>query len=86
MILDISQIMIKYEKIKEKNAKKYLKISIRYPSFFERLISLEGIFPTIGCSLAYPIGAFHLLTYLSLMKNFLKFIICSSSLCSYCYN
>ena len=42
MILDISQIMIKYEKIKEKNVKKYLKKSIRYASFLESLISLEG--------------------------------------------
>ena len=72
MILDISQILLKYKKLKKKEFEKYLKRSMRYASILERLISPEGTYPPIGRSLSYRMGAFHLLSQLSLMKKLPK--------------
>lgn len=82
MILDISQIMLKYKKINETNVKQYLNRSMRYASILERLISPEGTYPPIGRSLAYRMGAFHLLAQLSLMKKLPKNISPSQVRCS----
>ena len=71
MILDISKIMLK-KKMKNINFEKYLNRSMRYESILERLISPEGTYPPIGRSLAYRMGAFHLLSQISLMKKLPK--------------
>ena len=71
MILDISQIMLK-KKMKNINFEKYLNRSKRYACILERLISPEGTYPPIGRSLAYRMGAFHLLSQISLMKKLPK--------------
>ena len=67
MIIDISQIMLK-----NKILEKYLNRSKRYACILERLISPEGTYPPIGRSLAYRMGAFHLLSQISLMKKLPK--------------
>ena len=40
--------------------------AIRYAAIQERLISPEGAYPAIGCSLAYRYGTFHHLAEISL--------------------
>lgn len=47
----------------------------RYASIQERLISPEGTFPATGRSLAYRIGAFHLLAQMALRQELHKTIV-----------
>ena len=49
MILDISQIMLKYKKINENNVTKYLKRSMRYASILERLSNRTLFSISYGC-------------------------------------
>lgn len=65
MTLDIVQTIPNYA------AKKslYLPRAQRYAEVLERLISPEGTFPTIGRSIAYRCGAFHLLSQLALQDT-----------------
>lgn len=58
--------------MKNINFEKYLNRSMIYASILERLISPEGSYPPIGRSLAYRMGAFHLLSQISLMKKLPK--------------
>ena len=69
MILDISRIMLKHEKIKKNRVTNSLNRSARYASILERLISPEGTYPAIGRSLAYRMGAFQSLAQMALMKQ-----------------
>ena len=80
MILDISQTMIKYEKIKEKNVKKIFK-KFNKICFLSWKSNFSRRYIPIGSSFAYPIGAFHLLTHLSLMKKLPKKLSSEQVLC-----
>ncbi|MDR0559041.1 MAG: DUF2264 domain-containing protein [Prevotellaceae bacterium] len=69
MITDISRIMVKHKKMKEEQAEKLMKRSVRYAAILERLISPEGTYPAIGRSLAYRTGIFQTLAQMSLMNR-----------------
>lgn len=69
MMIDISQVLVKHKKMNEKRAETYMKRSTRYAAVLERFISPEGTYPPIGRSLAYRMGAFQVLSQMSLLKK-----------------
>lgn len=69
MIIDISRVLVKHKKMNEQRAETYMKRSVRYAAVLERFISPEGTYPPIGRSLAYRMGAFQVLSQMSLLQK-----------------
>ncbi len=69
MMVDISRVLVKHKKMNKQRADIYMKRSVRYAAVLERFISPEGTYPPIGRSLAYRMGAFQVLSQMSLLKR-----------------
>ncbi|MDR3251623.1 MAG: DUF2264 domain-containing protein [Tannerella sp.] len=72
MMVDIARILVKHNKMEERQCAEIIKRSVRYSAILERLISPEGTYPAIGRSLAYRMGAFQMLSQTALQKNLPK--------------
>jgi len=68
MLTDIARILVKHNRMQERQLNEYVRRSVRYAAIQERLISPEGTYPAIGRSLAYRMGAFQTLAQTALYK------------------
>ncbi|KEO74125.1 DUF2264 domain-containing protein [Anditalea andensis] len=69
MMLDISKVLVDFEKGSLKDHELFIKRASRYAAIQERLISPEGTYPIIGRSMAYRFGAFQSLAQIALWEE-----------------
>lgn len=74
MLVEVLQVMVENKLAKKEEYDLALKRMIRYAEHQERFISPEGTYPPIGRSIAYRVGAFHVLALVALNNNLSSYI------------
>ncbi|AFK02390.1 Uncharacterized conserved protein UCP014753 [Emticicia oligotrophica DSM 17448] len=69
MLVEVLKVMVDANLAKKEEYDLALKRMIRYAEHQERFISPEGTYPPIGRSIAYRVGAFHVLALAALQNN-----------------
>lgn len=72
MLVDVLRTMARVSQDWDNMSKNVMERARRYAVILERMISPEGTFPTIGRSLTYRFGVFHLLAQMALLHQLPK--------------